>query len=163
MWTYIRKRGPGVVRLLLIVAGLLFVAFLFEPTFRHKGYSEEDSAIITLRALNTAEAVYASTYNSGFTDTLSKLGAPASGRATADGAGLVDPILAGNRWNGTATTFTDAEYAFYYARGPRLAGKIDSYTITANPLELGRSFFTDQTGIVRANLVTAATASDSPI
>ena len=50
---------------------------------------------------------------------------------------------------------------------PTQNGNTLGYTITANPVTLGttgqRGFFTNQTGVIRADATTAATASSTPV
>jgi type IV pilus assembly protein PilA len=128
----------------------------------------EASAIATLRTLNTAGITYASTYNVGFSDTLTRLGSPSEGKQpTASSADLVDEVLSGQA-NGTPTTFTKNGYRFTYTPGVGGFGQIASYTITAQPVEYGvsglRSFFTDQSAVLRGTEENRpATERDNPI
>lgn len=127
----------------------------------------EPSATATLRTLNTAEITYADTYKSGFTDNLARLCSPDQGQQPdANHADLVDPILCGRGPDGTPSTFTKNGYRFTFASTGNF-GEIAEYTIQADPIARGstgqRSFFTDQTAVIRANANTQATASDGPI
>src|ERR1019366_1901182 len=96
-----------------------------------------------LRTLNTAEITYSSTYNVGFTATMSYL-APPTGAAnpTSTAAGLIDSILALGSKSG---------YSFTYS-----AGAADS---------TGRTnyYYSDQSGVIRQNSTTTAGSTDSPI
>jgi type IV pilus assembly protein PilA len=63
---------------------------------------------------------------------------------------------------------TKSGYSFAYAPGATDAsGNVLSYAVTANPITRGttgqRGFFTDQTGVIRADTTTAATSSSTPI
>jgi hypothetical protein len=104
----------------------------------------EAAAVGSLRTINTAEVVYASTYGLGYSKTLSQLGPP-PGTPNADAAKLLDRELASGTKNG---------YMFTYRAGPSDAqGKIKKYTVVARPTAYGRtghySFFTDQSGVIR--------------
>jgi hypothetical protein len=170
---FMLKQGaaaPG--KLAGAMAGALLygsVAWLvgFSSLPRIPGGSNEISAIATLRILNTSEVTYASTYHSGFPDTLTRLCPPsASESPDATHADLVDPILCGKGPDGTPTRFTKNGYFFeYVASGP--FGAISSYRIQADPLVRGssgrRSFFTDQSTILRANATNRAIANGPPL
>ena len=161
-----RKKGFSLIELLIVVAIILIIAAIAIPNLlRSRIAANEASATATMRTLNTAEVTYASTYNSGFTDTLTRLGAPASGQPDATAADLVDPVLSG-KTGGTATTFTKNGFSFTYAPSGTY-GFIATYAVTGNPIARGssgqRSFFSDQSAVIRANATAAATGSDNPI
>jgi hypothetical protein len=81
-------------------------------------------------------------------------GAPATA-ATAD---LIDSVLAAG---------TKSGYGFTYTAGAAVGGTINVYTITAVPSNIGttgqRQFFTDQSGVIRANPSGAADVASTPI
>jgi hypothetical protein len=129
--------------------------------------ANEASATFTLRTLVTAELTYAQTYPSGFTDGLNRLGT-GGGSPNADAADLVGPVVAG-RVSGTNSGFVKSGYHFTYIAGRRDAkGHISRFTISARPREYGkygvRSFFTDESGVIRATTEDrAATVGDQAI
>jgi type IV pilus assembly protein PilA len=136
----------------LFLSGLGWVVFGFMlgDELRHehwRGHGNEASAVGSLRTINTSEVTYASTYSKGFSPRLAALGPVAPGsQPSATSAGLIDSVLASGQKSG---------YNFIYTPGPRDAeGRILSYTVIAQPATPGvsgqRSFFTDQTGVVRA-------------
>jgi len=155
--------------------------------------ANEASAISSLKTLNTAEVTYAAIYNSGFTDNLNKLGAPAEGRQPdANNADLLDPVMCGKildarggwRQSDTPNTFTRAGYRFTYtpsaqatsketkkkggtSAGRKSVSRVEAYTIHADPLTPGetgeRYFFTDESGIIRAARGKRANADSLPI
>lgn len=161
-----RKKGFSLIELLIVVAIILIIAAIAIPNLlRSRIAANEASATATLRTINTAEITYSSTYNSGFTDNLTKLGTPASGQPDANNADLVDPVLSGKQ-SGSATVFTKNGYSFTYTPSGTY-GFIATFSLNADPVARGssgqRSFFTDQSSVIRANATAAATVSDNPI
>ncbi len=145
------------------VGWLLLGGFLL-PNFEiNRPAGNQASAVGSLRILNTAEITYASTYNIGYSPTLSCLG-QAAGNPTAIAAGLIDSVLAG-KWN----TSEKYGYRFVYSPGPQDGkGQINSYTITASPIQPGvttgtNSYYTDQTGVIRQNSTGPAGPKDPPL
>ena len=150
---------PGVLLALLIAAAIAIPNVLTSCCG-----SNESSATSTLRSLNTAMVTYSSTYERGFPDSLGKLGPPLAGQPDANNADLVDPVMAGRGPGGTSNSFTRNGYKFVFTPGP--GPRITTYVIHADPLERGvsgqRSFYTDETAVIRANATAPATASDQP-
>lgn len=119
--------------------------------------ANEVSAVGALRTLNTVLVMYASTYKSGYAASLATLGP--GNPPSAQQAGLIDPTLASGTRSG---------YVFTYSPGQADAsGKYESYSISAVPVEPGKSgrryFFTDQSGIIRFRTAGPAGPSSSPI
>lgn len=116
--------------------------------------ANEASATSILRTINTAEVVFAATYERGFTEGLNRLGEPSSGQSTIDNADLLDPVLAGRVQGGSNVEITRNGYRFTYTPGSTEFGSIDRYSLTARPLQYGvtgtRSFYTDETAVLRA-------------
>ena len=75
---------------------------------------------------------------------------------TSTTADLIDSVLAGGIKSGYNITYT-----------PGATTPIGSYTITAAPVTQGvsgqRGFFTDQSGVIRADPAGSATASSTPL
>jgi hypothetical protein len=84
-------------------------------------------------------------------------------------ADLVDPVLAGKAGTGNNTRFIKSGYIFTYTPTGRNTtfGFIAQYQIGAEPQARGssgrRSFFTDESAVIRANATAAATVSDEPL
>ena len=124
--------------------------------------SDEDQsrAVGCLRSLNTAEAYYAKEYARGFSPSLAALSPPPQGeKASPSAANLIDTSLTGGH---------KANYVFTYKTGaPDARGQINSYTLTARPAKWQkgvRSFFTDQTAVLRWTKENRApTVKDPPI
>ena len=154
------SRGFSLIELLIVVAIILIIAAIAIPNLlRSRIAANQASAVGSLRTINTAEITYASTYNAGYSTTLPALQPPATGALpTAAAAGLIDSVLAGA---------TKSGYGFVYTAGTATAGRIDTYTLTANPSAAGTTgtnfYFTDQSGVIRQNSTGTAAATDSPI
>lgn len=168
--TKTNSRGFSLVELLIVVAIILVLAAIAIPNFmRSKIAANQASAVGSLRDLNTAEFTYASTYGEGYSATLGYLGPPPSGSSTGmTHAGIVDSVLSGTASSGSGTmTSTKSGYLFTYSPGTPVNGQILSYTISADPIDRGTtgtvSYFVDQTGVIRRNATTEATAADSPL
>jgi prepilin-type N-terminal cleavage/methylation domain-containing protein len=161
------KQGFSLIELLIVVSIILIIAAIAIPNLlRSKISANEAAATAVLRTLGTAELTYASTYNSGFTDTLTRLGAPAPGAAPNVANGdFVDSVLAGVV-AGSTNSFTKSGYTFTYTPAGAF-GSIATFTVNAEPNARGstgqRSFYADQTSTIRANSTSAATSTDQPI
>lgn len=152
-----RHKGFSLIELLIVVAIILIIAAIAIPNLlRSKMAANEASAVGSLRTLNTAAVTYSTTYG-GYPAALSNLGPAAS--ATSAAADLVDSVLASGSKSG---------YSFVYASGATDAnGNVLSYSVTADPVNRGttgqRGFYTDQSGVIRANATGTATAASTPI
>ena len=151
------QRGISVVEVVVLVAILLVIAAIAIPNLLHSNLSSnESSAVGSLRSLNSACASYAMLYG-GYPRDLANLGP--GNPAHSGAADLIDPMLASG---------TKSGYAFTYTAGAMgVSGNVLSYSITATPITAGRtgqrSFFTDQSGVIRANRMGAADAGSTPV
>jgi len=165
-----KNKGFSLIELLIVVAIILIIAAIAIPNLlRSRIAANEASAVASLRTLNTAEVTYASTYNSGFTSTLGQLATPSpAGQPSWSSADLVDPILSGYQASNslTGTTFTKNGFTFTYT-GSGTYPTIATYAVNADPMARGssgqRSFYSDQSAVVRANATAQATGTDNPI
>ncbi|MBI3404412.1 MAG: prepilin-type N-terminal cleavage/methylation domain-containing protein [Acidobacteria bacterium] len=151
------RKGFSLIELLIVVAIILIIAAIAIPNLlRSRMQANEASAVGSVRSINTACVSYSTTYGAGFPANLSDLkpGAP----ATVNAADLIDAVLAAG---------TKSGYTFTYAAGAAVGGVIPTYTTNADPQTRGttgqRSFFTDQSGVIRFNTSAAAVAADTPI
>jgi type IV pilus assembly protein PilA len=153
-----KQKGFSLIELLIVVAIILIIAAIAIPNLlRSKMAANEASAVGSLRTLNTSCVEYSTTYGIGFPARLSNLGPAAV--ATSASADLIDQVLASGIKSG---------YSFVYSGGgPDAAGNIDNYVITATPVVQGttgqRGFYTDQSGVIRADSTGTATISSTPI
>lgn len=154
------SKGFSLIELLIVVAIILIIAAIAIPNLlRSRIAANQASAVGSLRTLNTAEITYSSTYNVGFTATLSYLAPPAGvTNPTSTAAGLIDSILALGSKSG---------YSFAYSPGASdSTGRINTYAFTAVPITSSTGtnyYYTDQSGVIRQNSTTTAGSTDSPI
>ena len=156
------SKGFSLIELLIVVAIILIIAAIAIPNLlRSRIAANQASAVGSLRTLNTAEITYSSTYNVGFTATMTYLAPPTGTTATnptSTAAGLIDSVLALGSKSG---------YSFVYsAGGADSTGRINTYSFTAVPISTSTGtnyYFTDETGVIRQNSTTTASSRDSPI
>ena len=147
-----KQKGFSLIELLIVVAIILIIAAIAIPNLlRSKMAANEASAVGSMRTINTACVSYSTTYGT-FPAALSNLGPAAT--ATSSTADLIDSVL---------STGTKSGYTFTYTAG---TGNT-SYTLAASPVTQGttgqRGFFTNQTGVIRADSAGTATATSTPI
>jgi type IV pilus assembly protein PilA len=149
-----REKGFSLIELLIVVAIILIIAAIAIPNLlRSKMASNEASAVATMRTLNTSAVSYSTTY--GFYPTnLTDLGPAATPSSTA--ADLIDSVLANDPATKSGYTFTWA-----------VANSNSTYTLVATPVTPGvtgqRGFFTNQSGVIRADPSGSASSSSTPI
>ncbi|MGC1616770.1 MAG: hypothetical protein WA736_18995, partial [Candidatus Acidiferrum sp.] len=113
----------------------------------------EEACILSLRTINTAEATYRGGDEiKGFARTLGELGPKR--------AGILEPIIASGKKDG---------YRFRLTPEPTAPDRaVQHYTVIAQPLKRliknQRSFFTDETGVIRFTTENRpATSSDAAL
>ena len=159
-----KQIGFSLIELLIVVAVILIVAAIAIPNLlRSRMAANEANAVASLRSINTSQIVYQSSYGPGFAGVLADLsdgGVPANcvppTPPTATSSCLIDSSLA---------TGTKSGYNFTYA--PVGGAPVSQYTVNADPVAAGssspRHFFSDQTLVIRFNVLAAAAAGDPPI
>jgi prepilin-type N-terminal cleavage/methylation domain-containing protein len=164
-----KQRGFSLIELLIVVAIILIIAAIAIPNLqRAKMSANEASAVAGMRTIFTAEAAYyAQGWSNpgalGFSATLQDLGNSAGcNPPSITSACQLDNVMA------NATTAVTAKSGYYYTYTPISTGGLNvGFSLNSDPAQRGssgqRSFYTDQSGIVRFNPAVAATASDVPV
>ena len=121
---------------------------------------DAQSAVGSIRSINTAEIYYAKEYKKGWSPTLAALGVPPEGtKPSAAAANLLDNSL---------TSGKRSNYVFTYKAGKADAsGKINTYTLGVRPVKWQSglwNFFDDDSGKIRGTPENrAATVNDPPL
>ena len=151
-----KQKGFSLIELLIVVAIILIIAAIAIPNLlRAKMAANEASAVGSLRTINTSCVAYSTSYGT-FPTALTNLGPIASGgTASSTSADLIDSVLSAG---------TKSGYTFAYSP----ASGNQTYTLTATPIAAGqtgqRMFFTDQSGVIRADVSgSGATVASTPI
>ena len=168
-----KQKGFSLIELLIVVAIILIIAAIAIPNLlRSKMAANEGSAVATLRTLNTSALLYSTTFSTLPPD-LASMGPDAStgSTPTASGADLIDSVMAGGVAGAKpAAGIKVANKSGYTITYVPTGTPVTTYTLTAVPQSYNgtgfRSFFTDETGVIRANATGAAptaSVSSTPI
>jgi type IV pilus assembly protein PilA len=161
--------GLVIIPLILIVAAIAIPNLL-----RARAAANEAAAVSSLRSINTAAMVYATSFENGFPSSLEVLGRPSAGEANCNRAAILDMSLASGRKNGYSFTYTPQfpDGAGAPVISPKAAAKgctaggASGYTVTAEPMQRNttgmRSFYTDQSGVIRFSRHGESATVESP-
>ncbi len=145
------RKGFTLIELLIVVAIVLIIAAIAVPKLdKARMHTQEMAAIQQIKTIHAAQAQYMSQFGR-FATKLEELGPPASGQAGPEGADLIPGDLA----KGVKTG-----YNFIVTGGP------GGYTVNANPQVFNstgrRTFFSDQTLVIRENYGQEPATANSP-
>ncbi|HEX5482944.1 MAG TPA: prepilin-type N-terminal cleavage/methylation domain-containing protein [Terriglobia bacterium] len=153
-------RGFSLIELLIVVAIILIIAAIAIPNLlKSRMAANQASAAGSCRGITSSEVTYIAMYRQGYAASLSTLGPPASGPPTPAAAALIDSVLASGAKSG---------YSFVYSAASQDSqGRYQTFTLNANPANPGITgnvyYFTDQSNVIRMNITTNASASDSAL
>ena len=159
----------------LMVLPVMIVAAIAIPNLlRARMAANEASAVGSLRVIETAAISYDSQFENGFPSSLEVLGGVPGGASTCNHASLIDGPLASGRKSGYVFTYTPVFPGNSAAPviSPKAAAKgctsggASGFTVNAEPVQRGttgaRSFFADQTGVIRFSSNGESATADSP-
>ena len=164
-----KQKGFSLIELLIVVAIILIIAGIAIPNFmRAKMAANEAGAIATMRTIVTGESAYYTAGWSnpgalGFSATLLDLGSTKGcSPPKLDSSCQIDDVLA------NASTAGTAKSGYFYTYVPVPNGVLNiGFTLNGDPAFRGqtgsRSFFSDQTGVIRANPSVVASVGDQAI
>ena len=136
-----QQRGFSLIELLIVIAIILIILSIALPQMsKSRMNAQEMAAIKTLNTINTTEIQYQSQFGK-YATAISQLGPPPSGGGEGpEAAGLISGNLASG---------TSSGYNFAVTQTPM------GYAVSAVPKTFGstgrRTFYTDQTGVIREN------------
>jgi type IV pilus assembly protein PilA len=148
----------GCLQVAVIPIVLIVAAIAIPNLLRARIAANQAAAVGSLRAIDTAEVMYATTYG-GYSPDLAALGPPPSGPPSAETANLIDSVLSKG---------TKLGYVFAYEAGERDPnGRITTYQVHADPVTSGTTgmshYFTDQTGAIRQERDRQADSTSPPL
>jgi type IV pilus assembly protein PilA len=121
-----RRQGFTLIELLIVLAIILVIAGIAIPSLVHmKIGANETSAIASIKAIQTAQLSYQTTYQGqGYANSLAALGGPDSCTPSTASACLIDEVL---------TSGSKAGYSFAVTGGHPAGGVNSSYVVGAAP------------------------------
>jgi type IV pilus assembly protein PilA len=145
MWNFTnrhssRRRGFSLIELLIVIAIILIIVTVALPKLNNATrYAHETAALKAIQTIHTMQVQYNSQYGH-YATSLTEMGPPASGAATASAADLIDSGLAGGEKSGYKFTMTGNQGGYQISAVPTVYGNTGS-----------RTFYSDQSMVIREN------------
>ncbi|MBV8705730.1 MAG: DUF2950 family protein [Acidobacteriaceae bacterium] len=158
MWSRIRERrrsqrGFSLIELLIVIAIILIILSIALPKMsQSQMHAREMGAIATLKTINTVQIQYQSQFGQ-YASALTQLGPP-SGAGTNEGpqaANLISSNLAAGSTGGYNYTVTQTPSGYAVQAVPKAFGNTGR-----------RSFYSDQTGVIRESNTQEPATANSP-
>jgi type IV pilus assembly protein PilA len=146
------ERGFTLIELLIVIAIILIILSIALPQMsKSRMYGQEVKAVAEIGTIQKAEVQYYSEFNKY--GTLAQLGPPSSAGAQEgpDAAGLIPAGLASGSSGGYNFTVTVTAGGFQATAVPKVFGSTGK-----------RSFYSDETGVIRENRTQDAATANSP-
>jgi prepilin-type N-terminal cleavage/methylation domain-containing protein len=145
------RRGFSLIELLVVMAIILILGtIVFGEANKQLMMAHETAAFEHIKTIHTAEAQYFGQFGK-YAESLAALGPPAAGRMGPAAAGLIPESLSGGKKSGFLFEVRATE---------------DGYAATATPEKFGssgrRSFYSDQTLVIRESWTMEAANAGSP-
>lgn len=146
-----KEAGFSLIELLIVIAIILIILSVALPQMsKSRMHAQEMAAIEEMGTINKSEIQYYSQFNQ-YATTLQQLGPPATGAAEGpQAAGLIPASLASGAAGGYNFTITPTPQGYAVSAVPKAFGSTGR-----------RTFYTDQTGIIRQNWTSEAATEKS--
>lgn len=150
-----RQRGFSLIELLIVIAIILIILAIAVPQMsKSRMHAQEMAAVATIRTINTMEQQYYTEFGH-YATSIGQLGPPSSSGAQEgpDAAGLIPSNLATGTSGGYNYTLSQTATGYALSAVPKTYGSTGK-----------RTFYSDETGVVRQNWgQDPATATSPPM
>ena len=147
-----RRAGFSLIELLIVIAIILIILAVALPRLgKARLFAQEMAAKKAISTIHTEQAQYYSQYGA-YATTLTQLGPPASGAATASSADLIDRDLATGEKGGFKFTLQQTPTGYVILANPALFGTTGSHT-----------YFSDQSMTIHEHTGQEPATANDPI
>lgn len=148
-----RQRGFSLIELLIVITIIMIILTFAIPKYRASQMNaKETGAVLALKTIYTVQVQYESQFGQ-FATSLAQLGPPASSNGTEgpQAAGLISGNLASGSTGGYNYTITQTPTGYAVSAVPQVFGSTGR-----------RTFYSDQTGVIRENWGREPATTNSP-